>query len=797
MLFLSFYEVSPVVSLTDKGSSYGCYVGEDAIRSSAQSSQDDRIPKGESVILTKNVRVRFGLHSTIFKLIWQEPLIACTSTLSIGEKKRAISILANLEKGSKVIGDWSDAVNYLVMGEVILTIKVANALAKGVPIVTLNFFEDYMNCTKSKQMLPNPKNYIPKLKESTLNPNDVSLEANSQRKFLFKGKLLAFASKQQMAKFNVAIEYAGGKVVVVDIEKPDFNIFQSAENMLIQPDGNDELSTLWLKCIEKAERKGLKPIPEIQIGLAIITMNTVIYCNPATKRQLIANREKGLSTYIDSNNHIVLANETQLGKTQKRITQPPPEQTSTASNLNNTGTRKNIEETFIGPTPGESKSQTSVVQIDDNMTTPMDGNMDEHSNFFPQNEQSTEQDDILTFSERKSYKTIHEQNKSSDCRNLMKGLDQNHLKTNNNKKLEKDYNSLVRSPKRGDAAKGQKESLHIIEDDNGCESEEKLFDFDLDKPQINDSQSNHKKRKQKGLPVPEKHSSQKRQCLRGSVSDDKEFEADTFDFDLSPIKKNGEHDIKKHDKSLSIDDTTRNDCKRAIDLDKNDKDGNLSKKRKVFNDNKYSTSDVASTQSSQQSHIPMTITTPYGFIGKRLASNSLKSELSMKSSAQKYQSYEELVKVKIEGVEDNKSDALLEVSKRFVNLEVVSLVMKKSTEVSQTPKNSNRNTSKNVKKFKKQTFAQNGSRVQSRSMFIDLTMDGSGATSVLGSSKNSSSKRPSLWSENDQASQVEYEENNARNVAEEIEVDAFWNFQASQDTSQSFVKRNKQRTNVR
>ena len=40
------------VTLMDKGSSYGCYVGEDAIRSSAQSSQDDRVPKGEQVILT-------------------------------------------------------------------------------------------------------------------------------------------------------------------------------------------------------------------------------------------------------------------------------------------------------------------------------------------------------------------------------------------------------------------------------------------------------------------------------------------------------------------------------------------------------------------------------------------------------------------------------------------------------------------------------------------------------------------------------------------------------------------------
>ena len=247
-------------------------MGEEAIKSSAQSSQDDRIPKGEYTVLNKNVRVRFGLHSTIFKLVWQLPLVVCTSTLSIGEKRKTISVLNNLEKGCKVVADWSDCVNFLTMGEVILTIKVANALAKGVPIVTPNFFEDYINCTKTKQVLPNPKNYVPKLKESTLNPNDVCLEANVERQSIFKGKLLAFATKQQMSKFNVAIEYAGGKAVVMDIEALDPNMFINPVNMLVQPENTEHLSELWIRCLERAESKGLKPIPEIQIGLSILTL---------------------------------------------------------------------------------------------------------------------------------------------------------------------------------------------------------------------------------------------------------------------------------------------------------------------------------------------------------------------------------------------------------------------------------------------------------------------------------------------------------------------------------------------
>ena len=310
------------MSLLDKGSSYGCYVGEDAIKSSGQSSQEDRIPKGEPVILTQNVRVRIGLHSTLFKLIWQQPIIACTSTLPITEKRKMTDTLKSLEKGSRVVGDWADNVDFLVMSEVILTIKVANALAKGVPIVTTNFFEDYLNCTKTKQMLPYPNKYIPKLKESTVNSNEVSLEVNANRQTLFSGKLLAFSSKEQLAKFHVAISYAGGKAIVLDNENPDPSIFEEPANMLVQPENTGNLSKLWLECLQMAESKGLQSVPEIQVGLAIITMNTIIYCNPSAKRQVLVNKGKsGVSSYADSNSHVVLAPETQFGRAQKGITQ--------------------------------------------------------------------------------------------------------------------------------------------------------------------------------------------------------------------------------------------------------------------------------------------------------------------------------------------------------------------------------------------------------------------------------------------------------------------------------------------
>ena len=76
-------------------------------------------------------------------------------------------------------------------------------------------------------------------------------------------------------------------------------------------------------------------------------------------------------------------------------------------------------------------------------------------------------------------------------------------------------------------------------------------------------------------------------------------------------------------------------------------------------------------------------------------------------------------------------------------------------------------------------------------MFGDQTMASN--TSMPFSSNNKiMNQKNNLWSENDQGSQIPYEENNTRNEAEERDVDAFWNFQMSQ-TSQSFSNKSSRR----
>ena len=46
---------------------------------------------------------------------------------------------------------WRETITHLVVNQVTLTVKVANALAKGVPIVTPAFFADFNTSLESRQ----------------------------------------------------------------------------------------------------------------------------------------------------------------------------------------------------------------------------------------------------------------------------------------------------------------------------------------------------------------------------------------------------------------------------------------------------------------------------------------------------------------------------------------------------------------------------------------------------------------------------------------------------------------------
>jgi pSer/pThr/pTyr-binding forkhead associated (FHA) protein len=60
------------IVVEDLGSSFGTYVGEKALESSATNSQVDRIDKKRPVNVEDGDRIRFGLHSTVYRFARHE-----------------------------------------------------------------------------------------------------------------------------------------------------------------------------------------------------------------------------------------------------------------------------------------------------------------------------------------------------------------------------------------------------------------------------------------------------------------------------------------------------------------------------------------------------------------------------------------------------------------------------------------------------------------------------------------------------------------------------------------------------
>jgi hypothetical protein len=92
-------------------------------------------------------------------------------------------------------------------------LQVVCALANGKPIVTPQYWDDYITALSSKQPFPDCKDYIPPLAESTLNVNEVSFEVNENRKKLFVGKHFVFSSPHQYNLYSCMVTAAGNAIV--------------------------------------------------------------------------------------------------------------------------------------------------------------------------------------------------------------------------------------------------------------------------------------------------------------------------------------------------------------------------------------------------------------------------------------------------------------------------------------------------------------------------------------------------------------------------------------------------------
>lgn len=198
---------------------------------------------------------------------------------------------AVLQLGGLTVNNWTEECTHLVMVSVKVTIKTICALTCGRPIVKPEYFTEFVKAVQSRKEPPQIDSFYPPIDEPTIGSKKFDLSGRQERKHLFRGKTFIFLNAKQHKKLSSAVVFGGGKVRLLTEENEEGDSFFSAPGTCVVDIGVTSAQTLipdsqkeWiLSIMDMLQRQGLRPIPEAEIGLAVIFMTTENYCNP--KRQ--------------------------------------------------------------------------------------------------------------------------------------------------------------------------------------------------------------------------------------------------------------------------------------------------------------------------------------------------------------------------------------------------------------------------------------------------------------------------------------------------------------------------------
>ncbi|EFB17545.1 hypothetical protein PANDA_012471, partial [Ailuropoda melanoleuca] len=269
---LSQTDETPILTIKDN-SKYGTFVNE------------EKMQNGLSQALKTGDRVTFGVFESKFRVEY-EPLVACSSCLDVSGKTALNQAI--LQLGGLTVNNWTEECTHLVMISVKVTIKTICALICGRPIVKPEYFTEYLKAVKSNKQPPQIESFYPPIDEPAIGNKNIDLSGRQERKQIFKGKTFVFLNAKQHKKLSSAIVFGGGDARLITEENEEDDSFFSAPGICVVDVGITNSQTLipdsqkkWIHSImDKLQRQGLRPIPEAEIGLAVIFMTTETYCDP-------------------------------------------------------------------------------------------------------------------------------------------------------------------------------------------------------------------------------------------------------------------------------------------------------------------------------------------------------------------------------------------------------------------------------------------------------------------------------------------------------------------------------------
>ncbi|XP_070248880.1 nibrin isoform X2 [Myotis yumanensis] len=263
---------TPVLTIKDN-SKYGTFVNE------------EKMQNGLSQTLQTGDRITFGVFESKFRVEY-EPLVACSSCLDVAGKNALNQAI--LQLGGLTVNSWTEECTHLVMMSVKVTIKTICALICGRPIVKPEYFTEFLKAVQSKTQLPQIESFYPPIDEPAIGSKNIDLSGRQERKQIFKGKTFVFLNAKQHKKLSSAVVFGGGDARLIAEENEEEESFFSAPGTCVVDVGMTNSQPLisdsqkkWIHSItDMLQRQGLRPIPEAEIGLAVIFMTTENYCDP-------------------------------------------------------------------------------------------------------------------------------------------------------------------------------------------------------------------------------------------------------------------------------------------------------------------------------------------------------------------------------------------------------------------------------------------------------------------------------------------------------------------------------------
>lgn len=275
--------------LKDEGSRYGTYI--------FKNNEYEKI--STNVHLKDQDLIRIGIQYEIF-IVKYIPMITLTSGLEEEEKNKLEGIMKQID--GIILNNWQQHCTHLTVLCPKLTEKVAVALAAGIVIVTVDYWEAVKFAMENDEHpIPKTDNYIPQIKEEYIPRGIVSLRPNDKRKKLFSKKSFYFYDLDLFHMYKLMVKLADGEAFFIDLKiNQDLWFKEDAVHVQINKD-NELLRILrrhYNNIFRTLQRNKQRFINDSEIPLAILYCSIEKYCNPKYQFSNVFKKEEKVDFFL-------------------------------------------------------------------------------------------------------------------------------------------------------------------------------------------------------------------------------------------------------------------------------------------------------------------------------------------------------------------------------------------------------------------------------------------------------------------------------------------------------------------